>query len=45
LITKTSKSGRFTAYVEPGGPGRYQLRVLDPNSLVTSETFVLVIKG
>jgi hypothetical protein len=45
LITKTSKSGRFTAYVEPGGPGRYQLRVLDPNSLVTSETIVLVIKG
>jgi len=45
LITKTDKSGRFTAYVEPGGPGRYQLRVLDPNSLVTSETFVLVIKG
>ena len=45
LITKTDKSGRFTAFVEPGGPGRYQLRVLDPNSLVTSETFVLVIKG
>jgi hypothetical protein len=45
LITKTDKSGRFTAFVELGGPGRYQLRVLDPNSLVTSETFVLVIKG
>jgi len=45
LITKTDKSGRFTAYVELGGPGRYELRVLDPNSLVTSETFVLVIKG
>jgi hypothetical protein len=45
LITKTDKSGRFTAFVEPGGPGRYQLRVLDPNSLVTSETFVLVVKG
>ncbi len=45
LITKTDKAGRFTAYVEPGGPGRYLLRVLDPNSLVISETFVLVIKG
>jgi hypothetical protein len=45
LIAKTDQSGRFTAYVELGGPGRYQLRVLDPNSLVTSETFVLVIKG
>ena len=45
LITKTDKAGRFTAYVEPGGPGRYQLRVLDPNSLVTSDPFVLVIKG
>ena len=45
LITKTDKSGRFTAFVELGAPGRYQLRVLDPNSLVTSETFVLVIKG
>jgi hypothetical protein len=44
LITKTDKAGRFTAYVEPGGPGRYQLRVLDPNSLVTSDPFVLVIK-
>ena len=45
LPTKTDKSGQFTAYVELGGPGRYELRVLDPNSLVTSETFVLVIKG
>jgi hypothetical protein len=44
LITKTDKAGRFTAYVEPGGPGRYQLRVLDPNSLVTSDPFVLVIR-
>jgi hypothetical protein len=45
LTTKTDKSGRFTAYVELPQPGRYQLRVLDPNSLVTSKTFVLVIKG
>jgi hypothetical protein len=45
LTTKTDQSGKFTAYVELGGPGRYQLRVLDPDSLVTSKTFVLVIKG
>jgi hypothetical protein len=43
--TKTDKSGRFTAYVEFGQPGRYQLRVLDPNSGVTSTPFVLVITG
>jgi hypothetical protein len=45
LTTKTDRSGNFTAYVEPGGPGRYQLRVLDSDSLVTSKTFVVVIKG
>jgi hypothetical protein len=46
LTTKTDQSGKFTAYVELGGrPGRYQLRVLDSDSLVTSKTFVLVIKG
>jgi hypothetical protein len=45
LTTKTDQSGKFTAYVELGGPGRYQLRVLDPDSLVTSKTFILVIKG
>jgi hypothetical protein len=45
LTTKTDQSGKFTAYVELGGPGRYQLRVLDPDSLVTSKTFFLVIKG
>jgi hypothetical protein len=46
LTTKTDQSGKFTAYVELGGrPGRYQLRVLDPDSLVTSKPFVLVIKG
>jgi hypothetical protein len=45
LIAQTDKSGRFTAYVELGGPGRYELRLLDANSLITSETFVLVIKG
>jgi hypothetical protein len=31
--------------VELGQPGRYRLRVVDPESGVTSETFVLVIAG
>jgi hypothetical protein len=43
--TKTNQSGQFTAYVELGQPGRYQLRLLDPGSGVTSKPFVLVIKG
>jgi hypothetical protein len=43
--TKTDQSGRFTAFVEFGQPGRYRLRVLDPDSGVTSKTFGLVIKG
>jgi hypothetical protein len=42
---KTDESGQFTAFVEFGQPGRYRLRVLDPDSGVTSKTFVLVIKG
>ena len=45
LPTKTNKSGRFTAYVELGQPGRYRLRVLDPDSGVACEPFVLVIKA
>jgi hypothetical protein len=45
LPTKTDKLGRFTAHVEFGQPGRYSLRVLDPNSGVTSKAFVLVIEG
>jgi hypothetical protein len=46
LTTKTDQSGKFTTYVELGGrPGRYLLRVLDSDSLVTSEPFVVVIKG
>jgi hypothetical protein len=44
LPTKTDQSGQFTAYVELGQPGRYQLRVLDPDSGVTSKPFVLVIE-
>jgi hypothetical protein len=45
LPTKTDQAGQFTTYVELGQPGRYQLRVVDPESGVTSKTFVLVIKG
>jgi hypothetical protein len=45
LPTKTDQSGRFTAYVELGQPGRYRLRVLDPESGMASKPFVLVIKG
>ncbi len=45
LPAKTDRWGQFTTFVEFGQPGRYQLRVLDPNSGVTSKPFVLVIKG
>jgi hypothetical protein len=45
LPTKTDQSGQFTAHVELGQPGRYRLRVLDPDSGVTSKPFVLVITG
>ena len=45
LPTKTNESGRFTAYVELGQPGRYPLRVLDPDTGVTSKILVLVIEG
>jgi hypothetical protein len=45
LPMKTDQSGQFTAYVEPGQPGRYRLRVVDPDSGVTSKPFVLVING
>jgi hypothetical protein len=41
--TKTDQSGQFTAYVELGQPGRYRLRVLDPDSGVQSKPFLLVI--
>jgi hypothetical protein len=43
--TKTDQSGKFTAYVEFGQPGRYQLRVVHLGSGMTSKPFVLVIKG
>ena len=43
--TKTNQSGEFTAYVEVGQPGRYWLRVCDPDSDVDSEPFALIVKG
>jgi hypothetical protein len=44
LPHETDKSGRFTTHVEFDQPGRYQLRLLDPDSGVRSRLFVLVIK-
>ena len=43
--TKTDQSGKFTAHVELGRPGRYRLRVLDPDSGVKSKPVTLEIKG
>ena len=45
LPTKTDQSGQFITQAEFGQPGSYRLRVLDPDSGVTSEPFVVVIKG
>lgn len=45
IPTKTDQSGKFTAYVELGQPGRYPLRVLDPDSGTMSKTFVLLIES
>jgi cytoskeletal protein RodZ len=45
LPTTTDESGRFTAYVELGQPGRYTLRVLDPDSGLTSKVLVVMIKS
>jgi serine/threonine protein kinase len=45
LPAKTDQSGQFTAYVELGQPGRYRLRVLNPDSGVTSKPSALVIEG
>jgi hypothetical protein len=44
LPTKTDQSGRFITQAEFGQPGRFRLRVLDPDSGVTSKPFVVVIK-
>jgi hypothetical protein len=45
IPAKTNQSGEFTTYVELGQPGRYRLRVVEPNSGVTSKPFELVIKS
>jgi len=45
LPTTTDQSGQFTAYVELGRLGRHRLRMLDPDSGVTSRPMVLVIKN
>ena len=45
LPTKTDQSGLFITQAEFGQPGRYRLRVLDPDSGVTSKPFVVVVKG
>jgi hypothetical protein len=45
LPTKTDESGRFVTQAEFGQPGQYRLRVLDPDSGVTSKSFVIVVKG
>jgi hypothetical protein len=42
--TRTDRSGRFTAHVEFGTPGRYWVRLLDPEAGVESKPFQLVIK-
>ena len=44
IPAKTDQSGEFTAYVELGQAGKYRLRVLDPDSGVKSDPFVLVIR-
>ena len=43
--TKTDQSGQFITQAEFGQPGRYRLRVFDPDSGVASKPFVVVIKG
>ena len=45
LPIKTDQSGQFITQAEFGQPGRYRLRVVDPDSGVTSKPFVVVIKG
>jgi hypothetical protein len=45
IPTKTDQSGHFTTYVQLGQPGRYQLRLIVPDTGLTSRPFGLVIKG
>jgi hypothetical protein len=41
LPTKTDESGRFIIQAEFAQPGRYRLRVLDPDSGVMSKTLLV----
>jgi hypothetical protein len=43
LPAVTTPSGQFTAYVEIGGPGRYQLRIVDPERGATSRILEMVV--
>ncbi|SDT36050.1 Protein kinase domain-containing protein [Friedmanniella luteola] len=43
LPTRADGTGWFTTYVELGQPGRYRLRVLDPEAGVASEPVLLVV--
>jgi hypothetical protein len=43
--TKTDQAGQFITQAEFGRPGRYRLRVFDPDSGVASKPFDVVIKG
>ena len=45
IQTKTDHVGRFITYVEMAQPGPCWLRVRDPETGVSSELFVVVIKG
>lgn len=43
LPAATDETGRFSAYVELGSPGRYRLRIADPEGGATSDVVVLRI--
>lgn len=43
LPATTDATGRFTAYVDLGAPGTYDLRVVDPRTKRTSDVVTLVI--
>jgi hypothetical protein len=45
LPTRADEAGRISTYVELGQPGRYPIRVLDPESGVASEPVVLVVRS
>jgi hypothetical protein len=40
----TDAAGNFNAFVELGDPGRYQLRIIAPESGATSDVFPLTIE-